>query len=264
MHQLRVKKNPEEIELLQKACDVTESGFRRVLDWIRPGVGEWEIEAEWLHEFVKQGSRGFAYSPIIGSGKNTCVLHYIKNDQRCREGDLLLMDVAAEWRGWNADLTRTIPVSGKFSPRQRQVYEAVLRVLHAAKSWLRPGVYLTEYQKQVLELMDKELVGLGLYTAAEAKAQGAGKPLVKKYFMHGTSHHLGLDVHDVSPSSIPFEAGMVLTVEPGIYIREENIGIRLENDICIGVDSNVDLMGNIPIEVDEIESLMAAGAARRR
>jgi Xaa-Pro aminopeptidase len=256
MHRLRITKSPQEIAILQHACDITEAGFRRVLGFIKPGVGEWEIEAEFLHEFVRRKSRGFAYGPIIGSGKNACVLHYVENDQLCRDGEMVLMDVAAEYAGWASDLTRTVPVNGRFTPRQRQVYEAVLRILRGANGILRPGLRPIEYQQQVIEMMEGELVGLGLIDAKEAKEQSSDKPLVKKYFMHGTSHHLGLDVHDVCPPHEPFAEGMVFTIEPGIYIREEGLGVRLENDVVIGKDSNFDLMGNIPIEVDEIESLM--------
>jgi Xaa-Pro aminopeptidase len=256
MHRLRMFKSSEEIRLIQKACDITEAGFRRSLGFVKPGVGEWEIEAEFLHEFVRHGSRGFAYGPIIGSGAGACVLHYVENNKICQDGDLLLMDVAAEWQGWNSDLTRTIPVNGRYTPRQRAVYDAVLRVFRAANGILRPGMRPLEYQKQVIEFMEEELVGLGLFTAEEAKNQGPEKSLVKKYFMHGTSHHLGLDVHDVSTPNEAFAPGMLFTIEPGIYIREENLGVRLENDILIGEDSNIDLMARIPIEADEIEELM--------
>lgn len=256
LHRLRITKDPEELKMLQQACDITEAGFRRLLTFIKPGVGEWEIEAELLHEFVRRGSRGFAYAPIIGAGKNACVLHYVENDQVCKDGDLILMDVAAEYGGWASDLTRTVPASGKFTKRQRDVYDAVLRVYRSANEILRPGNTLMEYQKQVIEIMERELVGLGLFTAKEAKEQGPEKLLVKKYFMHGTSHHLGLDVHDVSPPHEPIAEGMVFTIEPGIYIREEALGVRLENDVVIGKDSNFDLMGKIPIEAEEIEELM--------
>jgi Xaa-Pro aminopeptidase len=258
MHRLRMIKQEAEVQMIQRACDITGAGFKRLLSFIKPGVGEWEIEAELLHEFVRSGSRGFAYTPIIGSGKNSCVLHYVKNDQVCCEGDLVLLDVAAEWGGWNADMTRTVPISGRFSKRQRQVYDAVLRVFRGANELLRPGNDPTEYQKQVLLLMERELVNLGLFSAKEAAAQGLDKALVKKYFMHGTSHHLGLDVHDVSPPNATFAEGMLFTIEPGIYIREEGIGIRLENDFLIGKDSNTDLMAGIPIEAEEIETLMNA------
>jgi len=258
MHQLRIIKEPQEIEIMQHACDITEAGFRRLLKFVKPGVGEWEVEAELIHEFVRRGSRGFAYQPIIGSGKNACVLHYISNDAVCKDGEMLLLDVAAEYAGWASDLTRTIPVNGRFTERQRAVYNAVLRVMRGANQLLRPGNTPMEYQKQVLELMEKELVELKLIDKKAAKEQGPDKPLVKKYFMHGTSHHLGLDVHDVFPPHQPFGEGMVFTIEPGIYIREENMGIRIENDFVIGKDSNFDLMGKIPIEVDEIEALMNA------
>ncbi len=258
MHRLRMIKDSEEIRMIQKACDITGAGFQRLLGFIRPGVGEWEIEAELLHEFIRSGSRGFAYAPIIGSGKNACVLHYVVNDQVCRDGELVLLDVAAEYAGWNSDLTRTVPVNGRFTKRQRDVYDAVLRVFRGANELLRPGTSPMDYQKQVIEIMERELVNLGLFTAKQAREQGPDKPLVKKYFMHGTSHHLGLDVHDVCPPHQPFAEGMVLTIEPGIYIREEAIGVRIENDVLIGRDSNTDLMANIPIEAADIEERMCA------
>ncbi len=254
---LRSIKSEEEIEFTQIACDITEAGFRRVLGFVEPGVGEWEIEAEFIHEFIKRGSHGFAYGPIIAGGLNACVLHYMPNDQILRDGDLLLLDVAAEYGGWNADMTRTIPVSGKFTPRQKDVYNAVLRMVRYADSILRPGVFIADFQKKVVAQMDKELIGLGLYTAEEAAAAPKDKPLVKKYYMHGTSHHLGLDVHDVSPADQAVAPGMIFTIEPGIYIPEERMGIRLENDYLIGEKENIDLMASIPIEADEIEALMA-------
>lgn len=256
MQRLRTIKDEEEIRMIQQACDITEAGFRRLLGFIEPGVGEWEIEAELLHEFVRRRSRGFAYIPIIGSGKNACVLHYIENDQICRDGEMVLLDVAAEYAGWNSDLTRTVPVNGRFTKRQREVYDAVLRVFRGANEILRPGNNPTDYQKQVVEIMERELIGLRLFTVEEAKAQGPDKPLLKKYYPHSTSHHLGLDVHDVHPPHQPFAEGMVFTIEPGIYIREENLGVRLENDFLIGRDGNIDLMANIPIEAEEIEDLM--------
>ena len=258
MHRLRMTKDPEEIKFIQKACDITEAGFRRLLGFIKPGVGEWEIEAELVHEFLRRGSRGFAYNPIIGSGKNACVLHYLENNCICEDGQMVLMDVAAEYGGWMSDMTRTVPVNGRFTDRQRDVYNAVLRVFHGANEILRPGNTPMEYQKQVIELMEAELVNLGLISAKDAREQGKDKAMVKKYFMHGTSHHMGLDVHDVAPPHEPFAEGMVFTIEPGIYIREEGLGGRLENDVVIGKDSNFDLMGNIPIEADEIEELMNA------
>lgn len=259
MHRLRMIKDAEEMKFIQKACDITEAGFRRVLDFIKPGVGEWEIEAELAHEYLSRGSRGFAYNPIIGGGKNACVLHYLENHDRCRDGELVLMDCAAEYGGWMSDMTRTVPVNGRFSERQRAVYDAVLRVYRGANDLLRPGNTPRDYQHQVIDLMEAELIGLGLIDAREAKEQDESKPLVKKYFMHGTSHHLGLDVHDVSPPHEPFAEGMVLTIEPGIYIREENLGVRLENDVVIGRDSNFDLLAGSPIEAGEIEELMHRG-----
>ncbi len=258
LQKLRMIKSDEEIALTQKACDITEAGFRRILEFVKPGVGEWEVEAEFIYEFVKSGSRGFAYTPIIAGGANACVLHYIDNDQVLKDGEMLLLDVACEYAGWNADMTRTIPVNGKFTARQLQVYEAVLRIMHFSDAVLRPGIALPDYQKRVVAEIEKELVGLGLFTAEQAAAQDETKPLVSKYFMHGVSHHLGLDVHDVSP---PFEVvapGMLFTIEPGIYIREENLGIRLENDYYIGETENIDLMASIPIEPDDIERLMKA------
>ena len=256
MHRLRITKEPEEIAMIQQACDITEAGFRRLLGFINPGVGEWEIEAELLHEFVRRKSRGFAYAPIIGSGEGACVLHYIENNKVCQDGELVLLDVAAEYAGWNSDLTRTVPVNGKFTKRQREVYDAVLRVFRGADAILRPGISPLDFQNQTVEMMERELIGLRLYTAKQAKAQGPDKPLLKKYYPHSTSHHMGLDVHDVSPPHEPYAEGMVLTIEPGIYIREEGFGVRLENDVLIGKDRNIDLMANIPIEADEIEALM--------
>lgn len=256
LHKLRMIKSDEEISLTKKACDITEAGFRRILEFVKPGVGEWEVEAEFIHEFVRSGSRGFAYTPIIAGGANACVLHYIDNNHVLKDGEMLLLDVACEYAGWNADMTRTIPVNGRFTPRQRQVYEAVLRIMKFSNKVLRPGIALPDYQKRVVAEIENELIGLGLFTSEQAAAQDETKPLVRKYFMHGVSHHLGLDVHDVSP---PFEVvapGMLFTIEPGIYIREENLGIRLENDYFISENENIDLMASIPIEPDDIERLM--------
>ncbi|MDX1679371.1 MAG: aminopeptidase P family protein [Akkermansiaceae bacterium] len=257
MEKIRVIKDEEEINIMQKACNITEAGFRRILPFIKPGVGEWEIEAELLHEFVRRGSRGFAYPPIIGSGLSNCVLHYVENNKRCKDGELVLLDTAAEYLGWASDLTRTVPVNGRYTDRQRDVYNAVLRVYRAANEILRPGTCIMDFQKEVIEIMQGELVDLGLFSAKEAKAQGKDKALVKKYFMHGTSHHMGIDVHDVfgGPAEI-LEEGMVFTIEPGIYIQEEGFGVRLEDDVVIGKDKNFNMMENIPIEADEIEELM--------
>jgi Xaa-Pro aminopeptidase len=258
MRDLRAVKSDIEIALIQKACKITEAGFRRVLRFVKPGVKEYEIEAEYAHEFLRHGSRGFAYTPIIASGANACVLHYIANDQVCQDGDLLLMDVGAEYANYASDMTRTIPVNGRFTPRQRQVYDAVLRVMRGAMDMLRPGNTLDEYHAAVGELMTKELVDLGLLTMDEVKNQNPEFPAYKKYFMHGTSHHLGLDVHDVGDKYRKFEPGMVFTCEPGIYIREEGLGIRLENDLVITENGLLDLMADIPLEAEEIEEIMNA------
>ncbi|NNC88344.1 MAG: aminopeptidase P family protein [Akkermansiaceae bacterium] len=257
MHELRIIKDKEEIKQLQRAIDITEAGFRRVLSFLKPGVGEWEVEAEYLHEFVRRKSRGFAYPPIVGCGRNACTLHYVENQSVCEDGMMLLMDVGAEWANWNADMTRTVPVNGRFSDRQRAVYDAVLRVQRGATDFLRPGVTPMEWRDHTLELMEAELIQLGLVDAKDAKEQDKDeRPLVKKYYMHGVGHHLGLDVHDVCPPHEPVREGMVFTVEPGIYIREENLGVRLEDDILIGKDENVNLFANIPVEAGEIEELM--------
>ncbi|MBO9639709.1 MAG: aminopeptidase P N-terminal domain-containing protein [Siphonobacter aquaeclarae] len=258
MHYLRAIKQPEEIPLLDEAIRITEDGFRRLLGFVKPGVWEYEIEAELLHEFVRQRSRGFAYEPIIASGPSACVLHYIENSKQCKAGDVILLDVAAEYANYNADLTRSIPVSGRYSERQRQVYDAVLRVMNEAKAMLVPGGLWDEYHKEVGLIMESELKGLGLITQQDIDNQDPDWPAYKKYFMHGTSHFLGLDVHDVGSKYRRFEPGMVFTCEPGIYIPEEGLGIRLENNILITENGNTDMMAGIPIEADEIESLMNA------
>jgi Xaa-Pro aminopeptidase len=256
MHQLRAVKEDEEIEQLQKACDITDKAFRRILEFVKPGVMEYEIEAEFIHEFIRNGSRGFAYTPIIASGASACVLHYIDNNKPCQDGDLILFDVGAEYGNYNADMSRTIPVNGRFTKRQKDVYNAVLRVQEGAMDILKPGNNIQAYHKEVGKIMESELINLGLLDKTDVKNQDPTKPLYKKYFMHGTSHHLGLDVHDVGTMYEPISPGMVFTVEPGIYIQEEGIGIRLENNIVIQSDGYLDLMGNIPIEVEEIEELM--------
>lgn len=256
MHELRVIKSPHEITALNEAIRITGDGFDRLLKFVKPGVHEFEIEAELSHEFIRQRGRGFAYTPIIASGANACVLHYITNHCQCQDGELLLLDVAANYGNYNADLTRTIPVNGKFTPRQRQVYDAVLRVFKQCCQMLRPGVIIREYQEQVGLLMQEELLGLGLITQEDIDKQDPDKPAYKKYFPHGTSHPLGIDVHDVGHMWKPVQPGMVFTVEPGIYIREEKLGVRLENNIVIGEHENIDLMAHIPIEADEIEALM--------
>jgi Xaa-Pro aminopeptidase len=253
---MRNVKSKAEIDLLQQACDITETAFCRVLRFVKPGVKEYEIEAEYAHEFLRNGSRGFAYTPIIASGANSCVLHYIENNKACLDGELLLLDVAAEYGNYNADMTRTIPVNGRYTKRQRQVYDAVLRVEREAASMLRPGVTIQDYHREVGLVMQGELLGLGLLDQTDIKNQDPKWPAYKKYFMHGTSHHLGLDVHDVGTMHYPISAGMVFTVEPGIYIPEEGFAVRIENDIVVQENGYLDLMRNIPIEAEEIESLM--------
>jgi Xaa-Pro aminopeptidase len=257
LNNLRMKKETEEIVALQKAIDITESGFRRILKFVKPEVWENEIEAEFIHEFIKSRSGGFAYTPIIASGSNACILHYIENDKICQNGDLILLDVGACYGNYNADMTRTIPVNGKFSPRQKQIYLAVQAVLDFATDLMRPGIYWVDYQKEVEIFMEGKLIDLGLFSRKDVHQQDPTNPLFKKYFMHGVAHHLGLDVHDVWDKHKPFEAGMILTCEPGIYIREEGIGIRLENNLLITNGPPINLMANIPIDIDDIESLMA-------
>lgn len=256
MYQLRAVKSACEIEIMQEACNITEKGFRRVLEFIKPGVKEYEIEAEYIHEFLRNRSRGFAYEPIVASGASACVLHYVENKNECKPGELILMDVGAEYANYNADMTRTVPVSGKFTDRQKAVYNAVLRVKRAAYQLLRPGNTIKQYHEEIGKIMEGELIDLGLLDKKDVANQDKDKPLYRKYFMHGTSHHLGLDVHDVGNVYRQFEVGMVFTVEPGIYIREENLGIRLENNIVITENGVHDLMKNIPIEIEEIEELM--------
>lgn len=256
MRQLRPIKSQLEIDTIQHACDITEKGFRRILNFVKPGVMEYEIEAEFAHEFLRNRSRGYAYTPIIASGLNACVLHYIENNLECKAGDVILMDVGAEYANYASDMTRCVPVSGRFSDRQRDVYNAVLRVMKGATSMLTPGTLHDEYHDEVGKLMESELIGLGLIDKTDVANQDKSNPLYKKYFMHGTSHHMGLDVHDIEIRTTPFVEGMVLTVEPGIYIPDENLGIRLENDVLITKDGQHDLMENIPLEAEEIEDLM--------
>lgn len=258
MHALRSIKSDEEIKLMQEACNITEQAFRRVLKFVKPGVMEYEIEAEYIHEFLRNGSRGFAYEPIIASGANSCVLHYIENNKPCKDGDVLLLDVGAEYANYNADLTRTIPVNGKFTKRQKEVYEAVLRVKRAATKMLKSGVVYFEYHKEVQKIMESELVGLKLIDRKDIKNQPKEKPLFTKYFMHGTGHQLGLDVHDVGNMYHKMQVGQVWTVEPGIYIKEEGLGVRIENNVVIRKNGVLDLMKNIPVEAEEIEDLMNA------
>ena len=255
MHRLRAVKSEEEVALLKQACAITRAGFLRVCKFVKPGVTETEVEAEFAHEFIRRGG-GFAYSPIIASGKNACVLHYLANDQVCRKGELLLLDVGAAYANYNSDLTRTIPVSGRFTRRQRQVYNAVLRVLRAVSEAATPGKLPKQWQKEAEAFVEKELVDLGLLRMAEIRKQEPDKPALKKYFMHGVGHPLGLDVHDVADTTQPIQEGWVLTVEPAIYIPAEGFAIRLENDILVQAGGNVDLMEDIPIEAGEVEKLM--------
>ncbi len=260
---LRLKKDEKEVEVIQNACKITNDAFHRVLKFMRPGVMEYEIEAEITHEFLRQGASGHAYSPIIASGRNACILHYPDNDKPCLDGDLILLDFGAEYGNYAADTTRTIPVNGKFSPRQRQVYEAVLRVMKQAINLMVPGKTINSLNLEVDALITDELVNLGLLKAEEVAKERKEKPnlerekkLAFKYFMHGNSHFMGLDVHDVGSKDTPFEPGMLLSCEPGIYIPEENIGIRLENDILITDGKPIDLLASEPIEPDDIEALM--------
>jgi Xaa-Pro aminopeptidase len=256
LHRLRSVKSKWEIELLQRACDITADAFNRVLKFVKPGVMEFEIEAEYIHEFVRQGSRGFAYTPIIASGANSCVLHYIENGKPCKDGDILLLDVGAEYANYNADLTRAIPVSGKFSPRQKEVYNAVLHIKKEATKLLRAGVKYYDYHKEVQKITEAELIKLKLFSKDDVSKQDKTRPLFMKYFMHGTGHQLGLDVHDVGNMYHTMRVGQVWTVEPGIYIKEEGLGIRIENNVVIQESGVLDLMKDIPEEVDHIESIM--------
>ncbi|MCB0371959.1 MAG: aminopeptidase P family protein [Muricauda sp.] len=257
LQQIRGVKEPEEIALMQTACDITEKGFRRILEFVKPGVWEYEIEAEFLHEFVRNRSRGFAYTPIIASGANANVLHYVENNQQVKDGDMILMDLAAEYANYSSDMTRTIPANGRFSERQKQVYNAVLRVKDEATKMLVPGTIWAEYHKEVGKVMTSELLGLGLLDKADVQNENPDWPAYKKYFMHGTSHHIGLDTHDYGALKTPMKANMVFTVEPGIYIPDEGMGIRIEDDVVIQEKGEpFNLMRNIPITVEEIEELM--------
>ena len=259
LQRLRSVKEQEELDLIQNACNITEKGFRRVLSFVKPNVTEYEIEAEFIHEFIRNRSKGFAYTPIIASGNNANVLHYIENNQACKAGDLILFDVAAEYANYSSDMSRTIPVSGKYTERQKAVYNAVLRVKNEATKLLVPGAFWKEYHVEVGKLMTSELLGLGLLDKADVQNENPDWPAYKKYFMHGTSHHMGLDTHDYGLLYEPMKANMVFTVEPGIYIPAEGFGIRLEDNVVIQEQGEpFNMMANIPIEVEEIESLMNA------
>jgi Xaa-Pro aminopeptidase len=258
MRDLRAVKSDIEVELTKKACAITRDAFIRVLKFVKPGVAEYEIEAEIIHEFIKQRATGHAYSPIIASGKNAIVLHYIDNNQVCKDGDVILFDFGAEYANYNADMSRSIPVNGRFTKRQRDVYDAVLRIMKAATQLIVAGAIWNDYHDEVGKIMTAELIGLGLLDKHDVAKQDPKVPAYKKYFMHGTSHHLGLDVHDFASRYKPFEVGNILTCEPGIYIPQEGLGIRLENNILITKDGNIDLMADIPLEAAEIEEIMNA------
>lgn len=255
MHRLRVVKSDVEVGLIRKACDLTGQGFRRVLSFTQPGVREYEIEAEFGHEFVRQGGR-FAYLPIIGSGINACCLHYVANNNVCHDGELLLLDVGASYANYNSDMTRTIPVNGRFTRRQRQVYDSVLGIMRKCIAGLKPGKKLKTWQKEAEQITERELVNLGLLTMQEIKRQDPDQPAFKKYFMHGVGHPIGLDVHDIGLIVNPIEPGWVITVEPGIYIPKENFAVRLENTVLVTKTGAMDLMSQIPVEAEEIEDLM--------
>jgi Xaa-Pro aminopeptidase len=256
MHQLRVIKSKPEIELLNKAIDITNKGFLRALKFIKPGVWEYEIEAELTHEYIRNRSSGHAYEPIVATGANACILHAITNSTQCRAGELVLMDCAAQYANYNADLTRTVPVNGKFTARQKSVYNAVLRVHRAARDMMRSGEALSRLNEEVGKMMESELIHLRLLKKSDLAKQDPENPLYKKYFPHGTAHFLGLDVHDVGNRYAKLKPGAVLTCEPGIYIRAEKLGVRIENNILVTKDKPVDLMAHIPIETREIEEIM--------
>jgi len=256
VYEQRLIKSDIEIELIKQACEITNKAFRRTLKFVKPDVNEYQVQAEIEHEFTMNGANGHAYEPIIASGENSCVLHYIENDKVCNDGDLLLFDFGAEYAEYASDMSRTIPVNGKFSERQKAVYEAVLKTLKELTKNMTLGTPLSELDKLSKKLIEKELIQLGLFSEEDVKQQDTEKPLYQKYFMHGVNHHMGLDVHDVGDRMTPLKEGMILTCEPGIYIREEKIGIRLENDILITKNGPVNLMADIPIEVEEIERLM--------
>ncbi len=249
-------KQPLEIDVIKKTCRITAGGFSRILKFVRPGLFEYQIEAELTHEFIMNGATGHAYPPIIASGENACILHYITNNEVCKDGDLLLMDFGAEYANYSSDLSRTIPVNGKFSKRQRELYDATLRVFRFAKGIMKPGNTINKIHKEVCQKWEEEHIHLGLYTKQDVKDNKKGEPLWSKYYMHGTSHFIGLDVHDTGGKDDELKPGMIITCEPGIYIEEEKTGIRLENDILITANGNIDLMSDIPIEPEEIEKII--------
>ncbi len=257
MLDLRLVKRKEEFEAIVKACKITENAFLRAIKAVKPGKYEYEIEAELIYEMTKSGASGHSFAPIIAAGADTCILHYVKNDKKMEDGDLLLMDFGAEYANYAGDCTRTIPVNGKYTPRQKEVYEAVLKIYKETIPLFKPGMTINKVNQFVFKRTNEELIKLGLYTQEEADNQDPAAPLFKRYFMHNISHFMGLDVHDIGNRDITFEQGMVLSCEPGIYIAEENIGVRIETDVVVA-DRPVDLMKNLPVEVEEIEQLMAS------
>lgn len=254
--ELRSIKSKQEVEVLQKAIDITDNTFRRLLKFIKPGVMEYEIEAEIFHSFLSQRSAGPAYGSIIASGDRARTLHYVSNNQECKDGELILMDFGAEYGGYCADLTRTIPVNGKFSQRQKEVYNACLALHNYAKSILKPGISIVDYTEKVGDEATKQFLKIGLITKADVKNEDSENRAYRKYLYHGISHHLGIDVHDLGTRTEAIKAGMVFTIEPGIYIEQEQMGVRIENNFWITKNGNIDLMKNIPITIEEIETLM--------
>lgn len=256
LYPLRAVKHAEELKALKTACDITQKAFTRALKSIKPGKFEYEIEAELIYEMIRNGASGHSFAPIVASGKDTCILHYIKNDKQMQDGDLLLLDFGAEYANYAGDATRTVPVNGKFSPRQKQVYQAVLSIYKETIPLFKPGMNIHKINDFVFKRMDEELIKLGLYTEADVKAQSSSAPLFKRYYMHNTSHFIGMDVHDVGQRDWTFQPGMVLSCEPGIYIAEEGIGVRIETDVVVG-EQSIDLMADMPLEIEEIEELMS-------
>jgi Xaa-Pro aminopeptidase len=263
MKELRAIKTAGEVEVLKQAIDITDKTFRRLLGFIRPGVFEYEIEAEIFHEFLRNRATGPAYGSIIASGDRARTLHYVSNSEECKDGEMVLMDFGAEYGGYCADLTRTVPVNGKFTKRQKEVYNACLHLHKYAASILKPGISIVDYTEKVGDEATKEFVRIGLISKADVKNEDKENRAYRKYLYHGISHHLGVDVHDLGTRTAPIEAGMVFTIEPGIYIEEEKMGVRIENNFWITKNGNIDLMKNIPISAEEIENLMKVGRSKQ-
>ena len=259
LQRLRSIKSSEEIRLMREAIEISKKGFTRLMEFVKPGVWEYEVEAELIHQYIRNRANGHSFAPIVASGASACVLHYVENNKQCKDGDLLLIDCGVDYANYASDMTRVLPVNGKFSTRQKEVYNAVLRIMRAAQQLLKPGVMLMDYQKQVELITEKELVDLGVLSLEDIKNQNPEWPALKRFFMHGTSHFLGIDVHDVGMRYEPMKPGMTFSCEPGIYIKEEGIGIRIENEIMITENGCVDLMdeAKMPIEIEEIEAIMA-------